>query len=162
MGQGNGQNTNGELTERVISAVVRVNNTLTDLSELIHELRAELRLSSERLARLESGVDGLSDQAADRHVAIVERFAVLTGHVEEAREDIEKTRDQTDPRGFRTLDPAAYPLGGKKDEDGALVATAKLVEKVPAPLRITLLKLALSGGLGAAIARAWLYLKTGH
>jgi hypothetical protein len=67
-------------------------------------------------------------------------------------------REDTNPR-MRL--PPAHEVQSPKGEDGAIVATARLVEKVPAPLRSTLFKLALSLAGGGALTELWHRL-TGH
>jgi hypothetical protein len=146
----NGIDREASNTERLIALVTRMNDAIVEFMALLRELLAGQRVSSDRLARLESIVEKVYELAIR-----------LSHNVDEVRDDVEEVRkDQTDPRGFKVLNPAEYPLR-PKDEDGALVATARLVEKVPAPLRLTLFKLAVSGGVGAALLEAWHRLR-GH
>lgn len=90
---------------------------------------------------------------------LCERVIILTEHVSEARGDIEKVREDTDPR-IRLYDPAEDER--HRENDGALVALARIAEKVPTPWVVWLLKLSLPAGVGAAIMRGLQWLATGH
>lgn len=147
----NGDDQSSENTKILIGLVARLNDALRDFS-------VEQRLSSERLARLESVVD-----KAREAISRVEHG------VSEARDDIEATREQTDPRGFRLLDPARYPLGetapyrnGKDTGKSLAIADGKVKVALSTAWVVRLLQFAMSAGAGGLILRLVQWLATGH
>jgi hypothetical protein len=139
----NGLDSDAALMERLIGLVARVNDALRDFSE-------EQRRSSAHLERLESAVEKVRDIAVE-----------VKHHLAEARDDIEKVREDTNPHGFKLLDPARYPLNGKKDDSGKLVALARAAEKLPPGWGKWLLGAVLPAA-GAAALRFAQWLTTGH
>lgn len=147
----NGEDEETPNTLRLIALVARMNDAFVEFMALLRELLAGQRVSSDRLARLESVVEKVHEIAIG-----------LAHNVDEARDDIDEVRrDQTDPKGVRLLDPAQYPLRKKEDDDGALVAAARLAEKVPPTWVAWVLKLGLpiTGAIGL---RLWQWFVAGH
>lgn len=133
----NGEDTEAANTLRLINLVARLNDALRDFS-------VELRLFSDRLERLESAVE-------KSHEVIVD----VRHHVGEARDDLERVREETNPR-IRV--PAAFR---DKEEDKGFEITDEQV-RLPRPWVGVLLKAGMSAGGGAALLRVVQWLTTGH
>ncbi len=139
MGQGNGQNTDVELMQRMISLVARLNDALRDFSE-------EQRRSSERLERVESEVEKARETLIE-----------VKHHLEEARDGIERVREETNPR--IRVPPGAQ--GSVKEGGEGFEITDKQV-RLPNSWATALLKLALSAGAGGLALRFAQWLMTKH
>jgi hypothetical protein len=150
-GNGNGTWEDASQTERLVGLVARLNTVLDGLHESV-------RLLSERSERnCEAIRQELRREVGACHVLLVEiRAAVI-----EARNDIERVREDTDPRGFVRVAPDAVQPP-KHDSGGALVAVARVAEKVPGAWVGAVLKLAVSAGAGGLILRLIQWFTTGH
>lgn len=142
--------------EKVAAVVARATTAIRSMDE---EQRAMRREMSDQGARRERE----AEKARERDEAIRELIVILTSHVTEARDDLERLDEKTDPHGFKLLDSSGHPLREKESNDsGKLVAFARLAEKVPTAWVAGLLKLAVSAGLGGAALRALQWLANGH
>ena len=153
MSNGNGSGTweDASQTERLVGLVARLNAVLDGLHESV-------RLLSERLEReCEQTRAELRREVGACHVLLVKVEAA----VREARDDIERVREDTDPRGFARLDPSQVQPP-KHDSGGALVAVARVAEKVPGAWVGAVLKLAVSAGAGGLALRLIQWFTTGH
>ncbi len=137
--------------ERVAAALSRLNTAIRSMSETILQ----------QADRSEQRAEKLLERFADTQADIIDKIgnldrsiAVLAVKLDEARDDV---RDITDPRI-----PLLHPSEVQHEKDGALVAFAKLAEKVPTPWVAWLLKLSLPAGIGAALMRALQWLASGH
>lgn len=140
----NGEDEETPNTLRLIGLVARMNDALRDFS-------GELRLSSDRSARVESAVEDIKKDVRELH-----RVAIGIDHdVEEIR------RDQTDPKGHRLLDPAKHPLREKDDDGTGFEITAEQV-RLPNAWAFAVLKFGVSAGGGALFLRLVQWAATGH
>jgi hypothetical protein len=145
----NGIDREASNTERLIALVARLNDAIVEFMALLRELLAGQRVSSERLARLESVVEKVYELAIK-----------LSHNVDEARDDIDKVREETNPR-FRVLDPTDYPLR-KKDDSGKVLAIDSKRTTLPTAWLVWLLKLGLPFVVGVGSLRLKQWLETGH
>jgi hypothetical protein len=135
--------------EEFVGAVERLNGWIRSSDEL-------RRLLSEQQAR---DFDALKTEVRAEFRALRDIVRDIAHHVDEARDGIEKVReDQTDPNGFRLLRPEVQP---PKDES-TITLVGKLAGKVPPSRAYEVLKFGLSAGLGTAALRFIQWLTTGH
>lgn len=137
-------------TERFIGALQSLRAVLRDFSE-------ELRRSSERSVLVGSGIERIEKAVGELSRTVLE----IKHHIVEARGDIDRW---TPVQGVPLLDPAQYPLGGKRDDSGSAVAfkDGKVKFALPGSWVGALLKSALSAGGGALLLRGVQWLATGH
>jgi hypothetical protein len=143
----NGHDEYAEERRELRALVTRLNDTLRDFFE-------EQRRSSGLLERAGSALDALREKDGERHTAIVLQLGAIESLISRIRED-------TDPRGHALLDSASLK-SQKNDSGGAIVAAARLAEKVPASWAGALFKLGVSAGLGGALMRLAQFFLNGH
>lgn len=156
MDQPNGKpNELGTALERIIAAFARINTALRSLLERLLRLSDEHATSSERREKeheiVRSKVENLSQRV---------EYAITL--IAESKGDIERVRDWTPIHGVPLQDPSAGSRSDKKNDSGALVAIARVAEKVPSSWVGWLLKLGVPAGLGAGALRFAQWLVTGH
>lgn len=132
--------------ERLIAVLTRVSDGVGTLLERLHRVSESFDDSSERHEREH---EKILESVRDLEKIVL----VISERLDEARDDIEKVREDTDPR-IRLQAEAARE--GKHDEhgkSGKLVALARLAEKVPTPWVALLLKSSVLAAAGAGLLR---------
>ncbi len=149
---GHGNGSDGPLMERLVGLVANLREWVRSADGRLVELSEQLALlqqSSDRVEREQK-------QHNEKLVVITERVTETrteVGEVSDVAEEIRK--DQTDPRGFRTLSRAELE---PKNSSGPATAIGRVVDKVPGAWWLIAAKWLLLGGFGAGILRGiqWL------